>query len=472
MINLRPFQQRGVQGLRSLFPTKKKLVLCSPTGSGKTFTACEIVRLAREKKNTCCILVHREELLKQFNESLGKFGMFPELIYSGSKFEYSNLYLGMAETFYRRLDKPECKFLEDIDLLIFDEAHSSIYYKIIERFNGKFMIGLTATPQASAAARPMNEYYDDIVELAKTTDLIKDGFLVDARTFSIPLQEEKKLLKKKGADFSEESQLEFFHTPKVFEGDLDNYRSICEGKKFIIYAVNVSHSIECANKFTKAGYPCKHLDGNTPKGERDLILSQLKKGEILGISNFGIVTAGFDEDSIECIIQNFATSELSKHIQTAGRGARPRDGKHEFFIIDMGANYSRHGRWNSDRDWIDIFRNPNSKEERDRQKTEDKSNLMCETCGFILSIKDEICPHCNTNIQSMLKEKLKDLTGVKAKEIREELKSRVPPRLRKSFSSMSPSELMEYADLIGYKKSWAFKQLELRQKTFVRKINR
>ena len=467
-MQLRPFQENGVGLIRKRFlEGDKRVILCSPTGSGKTITACSMVQLALGRQKNIAVLVNREELLKQFDSALGRFGLIPELIHAGkSKIEQSSLYLGMAETFYRRVSK--FPFLEDIEFFLFDEAHGSIYYKIIEYFPKAHCIGLTATPQSSSAAAPLNRYYNSIVELAKTTELIRQGFLVNARTFSVDTTEEQKKLKKKGSDFSEESQLDFFHSPKVFDGDVDNYASICPGKKFIVYAVNVQHSIECAEKFTKAGFPCKHIDGNTPKGERDLILSQLRNGDILGISNFGIVTAGFDEDSIECIIQNFATTELSKHIQTAGRGARPRNGKDCFFIIDMGANYSRHGLWNTDRDWLAIFSKSSNREEKDRQTEERKCNLMCESCGFILSVKDEKCPHCDASVIEMLQSKLKDSKGVRAKEIREELKSRVPIELRKSFSSMSKDELFTYAGIVGYKKSWVFKQLEIKAKRFMR----
>lgn len=469
MIQLYDFQRNGVNNTRDLLRKNTRVILCSPTGSGKTITACDVVRLALESESTIAVLVNRVELLKQFYGSLNKFNIDVEIVDANSRnVTKAKVYLCMVETLYRRL--PKYSFLREIDLLIFDEAHSSVYYKIIEAYPNSFCIGLTATPQASGGSRPLKEYYEDITELAQVEDLIKKGFLVDCKTYSI--KADTGTLKKKGKDFSEESQLEFFHSPKLYEGDIDNYAKHSEGKKFIAYCVNVAHSIETAEKFTKAGYPCKHIDGNTPKDLRDLILSQLKSGEILGISNFGIVTAGFDEDSIECIIQNFATAELSKHIQTAGRGARVREGKTHFDILDMGGNYARHGLWNSNRDWTDIFWNPSGSSERERQRQEAKHNLMCEICGYVLNIKDESCPHCGKEVLEMLQEKCEEAKGVELKEIRKELASRIPIRLRKNPRNMSYEELYEYGGLMGYSKKWAGIQMGLRRKSFVRKINR
>lgn len=471
MIELRPFQEKGIVKVRDSLSRNKRVVLCSPTGSGKTYMSCELIRLAKEKHNTSCFLVHRQELLKQSYESLIKFDILPEVISSKSKnIQPSNVYLGMVETFYRRV--PKIEFLSKIDLFILDECHSSVYYKIIKQFPKSFVVGLSASPQSSSQTEPLNKYYEDIIELSTVEDLIKDKYLCPAKTYSINIDEEKKKLKKKGKDFSEESQLEFFHTPKLYEGDIENYSKICPDKKFIAYCVNVEHSKETAKKFTKEGYPCKHIDGNTPEAERNLILSQLKSGEIKGVSNFGIVTSGYDEDSIECIIQNFATSELSKHIQTAGRGARIKPGKNHFIILDMGGNFARHGLWNSNRDWTDIFNNPSGVREKERQKEEDKHNLMCEGCGYILTIKEEECPYCHKSATESLKEKAKKVGPTKLKEIRQELKSRIPTRLRKQTRSMSKSELFEYADLMGYKKSWAFTMLSLRAKSFSEKFRK
>lgn len=468
-MNLRYFQEQGVKKSRDLLLEVQRGIMCSPTGSGKTFTACEIVRMSLAVGNSVAILVHRVELLKQFYNSLTKFGIYPEIVSATSKnVGRASVYLCMVETFNRRMSKHS--FLSEIDLIIADEAHSTVYYKIIEAFPDAYFLGLTATPQASQGTRPLKEYYGGITELAQVEQLIDEGYLVNSKTFSI--QADASCLKKKGRDFSEESQLEFFNSPKLYEGDLENYSRFCEGKKFIAYCVNVAHSKDTARKFTEAGYPCKHIDGNTPKDERDLILSQLKSGEILGLSNFGIVTAGFDEDSIECIIQNFATAELSKHIQTAGRGARPRDNKRYFWILDMGSNYARHGLWNSNRDWIDIFNNPSGSSERERQRQEQKHNLMCETCGYILDIKDEKCPYCFTDVIKMLAEKSQKLSGVELKEIREELKSRLPIRLRRNPRNMDYEELKEYGELMGYDSKWAGLQMGLRRKFAAKKFRR
>ena len=463
-MKLRYFQEEGVSICRDQIVDLQRLILCAPTGSGKTITSCHIVSSSIKKGTKICVLVHRIELLRQFVKAFSLFNISPSLITSESKsIKQGDVYLGMVETFSRRKDKYD--ILKEMDFFIMDEAHSTVYYKIIEAFPDAFFLGLTATPQASGA-RPLNQYYNGIVELAKVERLIKEGYLADSRTFSIDSLSEGKKLKKKGKDFSEESQLEFFHTPKLYQGDLENYVKYAEGKKFISYCVNVAHSKETARKFTEAGFLTKHIDGEMDKNERNLILSQLRRGEIKGVTNFGIVTAGFDEDTVDCIIQNFATTELSKHIQTAGRGARIREGKNDFIILDMGSNYARHGLWNSDRDWIDIFNNPSNSSERERQRQEKKENLMCDDCGFILSVKDENCPNCNKEVKKILVDKSKDAKGVDLKEIRQELKSRLPNSLKKPFHSMSYAELKEYASLMGYGDKWVGIQSGLKRKRF------
>ena len=52
MLKLREYQNNSIAGLRSVFKEKhKNVILCLPTGAGKTVVFSEMVRLAANKKN-------------------------------------------------------------------------------------------------------------------------------------------------------------------------------------------------------------------------------------------------------------------------------------------------------------------------------------------------------------------------------------------------------------------------------------
>lgn len=471
-MKLYDFQQDAVERCRSALSKVRSLILCSPTGSGKTVLACWLAARAVAKGKTVCILVDRKEILDQFARTLSKFQLYPALIVAGlTKIPRSKLYLGMVESFDRRFQKSEA--LLGIDFFMLDEAHSTSYFKIIKkaRANKPAIIGLTATPCLTGTKERLNEYYEDIVELAKVEDLIRINKLCDSRTYSIDLAHEDRLRAKSG-EFTADSQMSLFGEVELYHGVVDNFQRICPDARFICYNVNVEHSIKMCQIFNINGIKCRHVDGSTDPATRKEIFQQLSDGTIQGVHNFGICTTGFDEPGANCIIQNFATNSLSKHIQTAGRGARIAEGKDCFYILDMGRNFSRHGLWNRNKDWTDIFNNPEQADEKDRQKTEALQNVNCGTCGYIVGPDLDACPICGTPVSATIANKLKQKkkTASKTAElklIKEQAKERLPQHLKKGVEEMSYSELMEYASLVGHNKKWVFIQMGIRKKRFI-----
>jgi DNA repair protein RadD len=57
-----------------------------------------------------------------------------------------------------------------------------------------------------------------------------------------------------------------------------------------------------ASEFRKAGIRAEHVDGATPKDERDAILARLASGETQVICNCMVLTEGFDLPVMGCIV--------------------------------------------------------------------------------------------------------------------------------------------------------------------------
>ena len=124
---LRPYQTKAIGMMRlSLSEGKKRLILCSPTGSGKTVMFTYMVARTLEKGKQAIIFTDRVELLKQSNGALDLFGIKPTLIEaSKTRLDVSgNCFIAMAQTFSRRKDAVEyTDLLNRMDLVIIDEAH-------------------------------------------------------------------------------------------------------------------------------------------------------------------------------------------------------------------------------------------------------------------------------------------------------------------------------------------------------------
>lgn len=455
---LRDYQNHSLSILRKSFAQRnKRVILNAPTGFGKTVVGGSICKGGLEKGRRIVVLVHRIEILEQFYQTFRKFGICPTLIQPGQKVLYHDqFYLGMVETFRRRITSYDILNQIQPDLLICDEVHWGSYESIIERFGGQ-VIGFTATPKASSG-QELNQYFDDCACPIKVSELIRDKYLLPGRTFSI--EHDFSGVKLSGQDFNIKQLHEEFKKPKLFTGVLEEYEKHAKGRKAIVYSVNIEHSRATASLFYERGYRIYCIDANTP--EREDLMHSFRSSEDGILFNVGIATTGFDEPSVGCIIENYATAQITKHVQVVGRGARPDGVMDDFIIIDMGRNYMRHGLYGEDVDWIAIFNNP--KLGKSKREESQISNMECRECGAIIKTKYTHCPYCDTKVRESDREAVTLEKGT-TKEIREYKIKTLPVHLRdKRPSQMNMSELYEFASHMGYNKKWVGMQVGLRKK--------
>lgn len=457
------FQEKFISDMGNAFRKHDHVIGCAATGFGKGVTLAEIARRSILKGNVICISCHRVEIFQQLFSNLLAFGVTPGIIAAGHKTQTGHqCYLSMVETFCRRMNKGLIDKL-NINFFVLDEVHLGNYYKMVQGVRGGVKIlGLTATPKSTGKPE-LKEYFDDIVCGISISELISIGRLTPGITYSIKHDFSK--VKRKGNDFDDRELMKEFSKPKLRKGAVEKYLEHAKGRQAICYNVNVEQSLDIVRQFHDVGVRAGHVDGNSSEENRNGIFNLYRDGKLDIISNVGVATTGTDLPMTECIIQNFATMSLVKHVQTLGRGARAKEGKKDFIIIDMGRNWIRHDKYGTDIDWVDIFHNPPKAVTREPKK---KTNRECDTCGGVIKFTLRVCPYCGDIIsKSELEEKL--MEGATLQEIREYKLSKIPIRLRKSPMDMEHEELVEYARLMNYKYKWIFKMKQLQNKKYGRK---
>lgn len=76
IFNLRPYQVETKDEIRRLFSLgKKRVIMCKPTGSGKTVTFADMAREAVKNGYIVMVVVDRSELLKQAESKLISYGL-------------------------------------------------------------------------------------------------------------------------------------------------------------------------------------------------------------------------------------------------------------------------------------------------------------------------------------------------------------------------------------------------------------
>lgn len=103
-------------------------------------------------------------------------------------------------------------------------------------------------------------------------------------------------------------------------------------------------------EFNAHGIRAIHIDGDTPKQERDDIISRFRSGEITILCNVDLISEGFDVPDCECAILLRPTKSLTLYIQQSMRCMRYKPDKRAI-IIDHVGNYARFGLPDADRSW-------------------------------------------------------------------------------------------------------------------------
>lgn len=382
-MKLRDYQQALINKCRYEFQHgKRRVILLSPTGSGKTVTAAELARLIIAKGGTVYFVVHRSELLRQAEETFNEWGILGVKCF-------------MVQTLANRLtDNPEPT------VLIFDEAHHSscnTYRKIIDYYKNSWVLGLTATP-ARMSGDPLGSVFDSIVEEITAKELIKQGYLADYDLYCPKVAEFGNITLRNG-DFDTTELFTIMDKPKIYGDILDHYRRLCEGRKTIVYCATIEHSRRIVDLFNAAGYKAVHLDGDTPEKQRIQIDKDFKAGKYDIISNVSLLGEGYNVPDCDCVLLLRRTLSLSLFIQMSTRCLRPLKNKRAI-ILDFTGSVYIHGMPTDDRSW-------SLDKKMTARNSTGEPDILCRQCKSCLRVyggSSRICPYCKTEQPKTLRE--------------------------------------------------------------------
>ncbi len=343
------------------FPEGHNLLYQLPTGGGKTVIFTEIAkRYIHDLGKKVLILTHRIELCGQTSDMLNEFGVKNKIINSKVKSlpdqEEYMCFVAMVETLNNRLQDEKLE-MEQVGLVIIDEAHYNSFRKLFQFFQKSDILGVTATPLSSNIRLPMKDNYSELIVGHSISSLIEKGFLSKATTYSYDVNLGSLKIGIDG-DYTVSSSDRLYSDYMMQEKLLAAYKEKSLGKKTLIFNNGINTSKHVYSLFINAGFDIRHLDNTNSEQERRDILNWFKTTPDAILTSVGILTTGFDEPTVESIILNRATKSLTLFYQMIGRGSRILPGKSEFTVIDLGNNALRFGLWDSYVDWQEIFRAP------------------------------------------------------------------------------------------------------------------
>lgn len=483
MLQLRPQQETAKHLLYASFNQgNKAVIVCAPTGFGKTVLFSNIAREMLENGVRCMIMCDRVELLDQAEEKLNMNGLYPVVINPDYTEKVAPLYLASVDTLRNR------RFPE-VDFIIADEAHKRAFDKILLYYinHGAKVAGFTGTPVRTGKSEiegnetytgQLIDVYQDLIVATTMAEQFESGYLVPANYTSVELDisDVKITNTAEGLEYNQKDAFRKFDKPVMYDGVVDNYRKFSDGLRAICFNQNVEHSVKMTKAFNDAGIPAIHVDGKTKRKERREAFKGFKDGKYMVLCNCGVATTGYDNPRVRTIIINRLILSFSLYEQICGRGGRPcpEEGKNSFLVIDQGANYIKHGYWGSEREY---YLDP---EKAKRVSTGVAVMVNCEKCDSFISANARVCPFCSEEkplaekINEPLAQgefKLLDMSKVITKPVAKmSVQELEEYRASKKYSTgwivrqlfaRGEAALWEYQNLKNYAKSWVPKQIEL-----------
>jgi hypothetical protein len=182
--------------------------------------------------------------------------------------------------------------------------------------------------------------------------------------------------------------------PKLIGDIVTHWLKLGERRKTVVFAVNVAHSIHLRDEFVRSGVRCEHIDGGTPKPERDATLARLASGELEVVTNCMVLTEGWDMPEVGCCILARPTRKMGLYRQMIGRVLRPAEGKPDAIVLDHSCAVFRHGFVEDHVEWtLDPGRRAESPVHQQRETYGGSRLIECTQCGAI-RVAGDPCAHC------------------------------------------------------------------------------
>lgn len=337
LIPARPHQTNCIDAVLRGFNEFNRQLVVMPTGSGKTITFAGVAERLQPRKTL--ILAHREELIDQ---AIAKVKMATGLQAEKEMAESSASHLAPVvvasiQTMSRRL----YNWAPDhFGLVVCDESHHCIsdsWQKVLLHFDGAWVLGVTATPDRGDK-RNLGQYFENIAYEIGLLDLIHQGYLCQIVTETVPLKIDLTNVKQSAGDFDSN---DLGHALTPYLGAIaHSIADKCAFRRTLVFLPLRATSRDFVEHCRDAGLVAEHIDGESP--DRREILQRFASGQTEVLANAMLLTEGYDDCGIECVVVLRPTRSRPLYSQMCGRGTRIAPAKKNVLLLDFLWMHEKH----------------------------------------------------------------------------------------------------------------------------------
>jgi superfamily II DNA or RNA helicase len=391
-----------------------------PTGAGKTVT---FAHLLASRKGRHLVLVHRDELV---NQTVNKLAIIaPELSVGVVKADRNeadaDVVVASVQTLIRENRRSSLGGPHTFSTIIVDEAHHATAFTwqtTLSHFgawhaSGPLCVGFTATPSRGDGTG-LGQVWEEVVHRVGIRDMIDQGYLVPIRGQQVGTNMDLGQVRTIAGDYSESGLDAELTSSGALEDIAKAYVEYASDRKGVAYTPTVLTAERLAEELNALGVKSESVSGATPTEERRSILDRLHTGVTQVVTNCMVLTEGFDEPSIDCIVVARPTKSQPLFVQMVGRGTRLHPNKRDLLVLDVAGATDDHDLCSVTNLALDTVR-PAVK-----AKPGEGEGAVCAVCQFRCNIDEHWCSVCRRPLNElMIDEKLTYHPKCRAKATRE-----------------------------------------------------
>ena len=327
---------------------RHKNLLVAATGTGKTvISAFDYKNFRKNSKSSKLLFVaHRKEILQQAQATFRgvlKDNNFGDLWVDGLEPASNEYVFASVQTLNNRLKEIKIS-PEYYDFIIIDEVHhisASTYRPILNYFQPKVLLGLTATPERMDGENILEDFCNRIAAEIRLPEALNKKLLSPFQYFGITDSIDLTNVRWEKGKYvaSELTSLYTKNDIRVGEiiSNLHKYTNDMHDVRAIGFCVTIEHAIFMAEKFNLAGLKAEYLSSKN-SNMRDEIREKFRKKEFNYLFVVDIFNEGVDIPEIDTVLFLRPTESLTVFLQQLGRGLRLAEGKDCLTVLDFVGN--------------------------------------------------------------------------------------------------------------------------------------
>ena len=310
------------------------------TGLGKTWLSA--FDSQRPEFRRVLFVAHREEILAQAMKTFRRIRPGARLgLYTGTEKDesadvlFASVQTLSRETHLRRFNR------RSFDYVVIDEFHHAAartYRRLIDHFEPKFLLGLTATPERTDGGDLLSLCGGNLVYRCGAAEAIDRGFLASFRYFGVPDSVDYTNIPWRSRRFDEEKLTEAVATRARAQNALEQLQKR-GGEKVLAFCCSKRHADYMRDFFLESGIKAAAVHSGEGSDPRAGSLEKLEAGELQVVFAVDMFNEGVDIPHIDTILMLRPTESQLLWTQQFGRGLRKAEGKRDLAVIDYIGNH-------------------------------------------------------------------------------------------------------------------------------------